>query len=289
MSRLRKYRLLAGGIAVALAVTACGGGPAAAPGGSTGTLHDLLPEEVSSKGVLVVGTGTTYVPVNFLADDKKTMTGFVPEIIEAMAAELKIKVEWTHTQLASILTGVSSRRYDAGIIFADTKQREQAASFLALYQEGRQYLVRADYNGPEVPPCGASIGVNNGSVDAARMPALSKTNCESKGQPAYRIASYPSTAASELALRSGRVEFVPSGAISLAYLVSHTSGVKVLGSQVDPAYYSMGIARDSTKLIDALKAAFQQVVKSGAYGRIMAKWNVSGFAIDKPMVDVAES
>jgi cystine transport system substrate-binding protein len=90
-------------LATALLLTACGGGSeeSSAAGGGGG-----------EREVLRVATEGTYAPFSFHAADTNELTGYDVEVIEAVAAELGMEVEFSETQFDAIFAGLESDRYD---------------------------------------------------------------------------------------------------------------------------------------------------------------------------------
>lgn len=295
MPRLHSSRFIALALAGAmlLGVAACGSsGSDSSTGSSTagGKADGTLPDKVRSAGQIVVATDATLPPVLFNDTDGTTVIGFVPEIVEAMAAKLDIKVKWQQTEFAGILTGVQAQRFDAGVIFADTKEREAGADFLSLYKEGRQFMVKSSYQAAEAwPNCGDKVGVQSGSVNEVELQKLSGENCTSKGKPAYKEVAFPSQAATTVALDAGRVDAVLTGGTTVAYNTSQHSTWKALGPQVDPRINAIGLPKSSKQLLEALKRAEQQIMDSGEYMKILRKWKLEDSASMPPKVNVGQS
>ncbi|MEO7077806.1 MAG: transporter substrate-binding domain-containing protein, partial [Rhodococcus sp. (in: high G+C Gram-positive bacteria)] len=76
-------------------------------GSSTGPLIDT----VKDNGVLVVGTEGTYSPFSFQGANGQ-LTGYDIDVVDAVAGELGVRVEYVQTPFDSIFAGLQSGRFD---------------------------------------------------------------------------------------------------------------------------------------------------------------------------------
>ena len=83
-----------------LLLSACGGGSDESAAGG------------EEREVLRVATEGTYSPFSFHAADTNELTGYDVEVVEAVAAELDMEVEFSETQFDAIFAGLEADRYD---------------------------------------------------------------------------------------------------------------------------------------------------------------------------------
>jgi polar amino acid transport system substrate-binding protein len=79
-------------------------------------------------GVLTVGMEIGYPPMEYFADDGKTLQGFDVELAKALAGKLGLKFEWVDTAWDGIFAGVDTGKYDC-IISSVTYTEERAVNF----------------------------------------------------------------------------------------------------------------------------------------------------------------
>ena len=143
MTRPRSRVLLGAtttGLALALALTACGGPSAPQPGdaassGSGGSgdsripdtssildgvetddeLASQVPAEIADAGVLQVGSNVQSPPNNFYAADGSTVVGSDHDLITAVASTLGLEVEYQNQDFGSLITSLQSGRVDVTI------------------------------------------------------------------------------------------------------------------------------------------------------------------------------
>src|SRR5215213_440374 len=101
---LRKTYAVIAALAMA-ALAACGGGSSTgtSSGGSSGG---------SSGQTLKVGTEGTYKPFTFHDPKTNKLTGYDVEVVEAVAAELGRKAEFSESTFDAIFAGLEASRYD---------------------------------------------------------------------------------------------------------------------------------------------------------------------------------
>jgi polar amino acid transport system substrate-binding protein len=73
-----------------------------------------------------------------------------------------------------------------------------------------------------------------------------------------------------------------------AYSVKTSGGGKyfeIVGDQVEAGPYGIAVAKDNTKLRDALQAAIQAIIANGEYEKIIKKWGVEDGAVTEAKVN----
>ena len=98
-----RFSLVAVLAAVAVLLTACGGG-------SDEASSDLA--RVKEAGVLKVGTEGTYSPFSYHDPKTNELVGYDVEVIGAVAKKLGVEVEYVETPWDAIFAGLTSQRYD---------------------------------------------------------------------------------------------------------------------------------------------------------------------------------
>src|SRR4051794_28719648 len=168
------------GLAVAVALTtsvaACGSesgdgagtGSAPAPSASADTsLADKVPADVKAAGKLVIGTDSTYAPSEFLDTDGKTVIGFDVDLFNAVAQKLGLTTQWQSATFDSIIPGVNSKKYGAGVSsFTINKDRLKVATMVSYFNAGTQWAAKT---GATIDPdnaCGKKIAVQTSTVQA---------------------------------------------------------------------------------------------------------------------------
>jgi polar amino acid transport system substrate-binding protein len=296
-SRVIVIMILALALAVALAGAACGGDDGAgeattATTAATGEGTDvaaLVPEEIRSKGTLIVAADATYAPNEFIGADGETVEGMDPDLAKALGEVLGLEIEVVNASFDTIIPGLQSGKYDLGMSsFTDTKEREQVVDFVTYFTAGTSFYVKA--GGPAIATlddlCGHSVAVQRGTVQADDANAQS-TKCTDAGQSAVTVSVYPDQNAANLAISSGRAEVGMADSPVAAYIVGQSNGqFELTGEPYNSAPYGIAIPKDNglaTPVLEALK----ELMANGTYESILAQWGVQDGAITNPQVNGA--
>jgi len=300
--------LLTAGLLGALALSACGddsgsggdSGAAAESSASAGAalpsvsqddaLSALVPQSIASDGTIVVGTDSTYAPSEFLAEDGKTIEGFDVDLFTLVAQKLGLKAQFQTAGFDSIIAGVGSGKYEAGVSsFAINPERLQAANMVSYYSAGTQWATKK--GSPEkVDPesaCGLKIAVQTGTVQVDDVTARSQ-KCEADGKKAITIDQYDGQDQATAAVVSGKDVAVLADSPVMAYAVKQTKGqLELLGDIYDSAPYGYVTAKDQTQFAQALQGAVKSLIDDGSYEKVLNNWGVQDGAITDPAVNPA--
>ena len=138
---------IAGLAASALVLTGCGSGDTAdsnAGSGESPAAGTSL-AAIEDAGVITVGTEGTYRPFTFHEDGSGDLTGYDVEVMEAVAGELGVEVEFEETQWDAIFAGLDAGRFDAiANQVSITPEREADYSFSQPYTVSPGVIVVTD-------------------------------------------------------------------------------------------------------------------------------------------------
>jgi polar amino acid transport system substrate-binding protein len=285
----------------ALVLTGCGGGSEDSSGGgsaSTGTplpsvsadeaLAAKVPEDIKSDGVLSVGSDTTYAPSEFLAEDGETIVGFDIDLFTLVAQKLGLEAEFETAPFDSIIAGVGSGKYEAGVSsFTINGERLQQANMISYYSAGTQWSTKKG-NPDDVDPddaCGLQIAVQKATVQVDDITARSEA-CEAAGKEPITIDQYEGQDEATAAVVSGKDAAGLADSPVMAYAVSQTNGqLELLGDIYDAAPYGYVVGKDQTEFAQAIADAVKSLIDDGSYLTVLEKWGVEDGAIDDPTVN----
>ncbi|WP_432484088.1 ABC transporter substrate-binding protein [Kineococcus esterisolvens] len=285
----------------ALALAGCGsdslsGGssassaPAAAPEvAADPALTAMLPQSVQDSGVLRVGTNAEYAPNEFLRGGE--VVGMDIDLMDAVAAKLGVEAEYQNAGFDTLITGVQGNRYDAAISsFTVNAERLQQVNMVQYFNAGTQWAVREgnpDGIDPE-SPCGATVAVQNGTVQAdVDLPARQQA-CADAGRPALDVVPFDSQQDATAALAQGRVQAVLADSPVLGYAVQQTEGIELVGDVYDAAPYGVVVPKEQTQTAEAISQAFQALAEEGAYDAAIEAWGAQDGAVDEFPVNPAQ-
>lgn len=282
-------------VAVAgLALGACGSSSLSdAGGGSTGTvasatsdasLTSQLPEKVRTAKKIVVGTDASYAPSEFLAGDGKTVQGFDVDLFTAVAQKLGVGVEFVPADFSTIVAGVSSGKFDAGVSsFTINDERKKQVTMVSYYSAGTQWATQKG-NPDKVDPadaCGKTVAVQKGTVQQEEDLPQRQAACTQAGKPAIKVLVYTGQDQATAAVGSGKAQAMLADSPVAAYAVKQTGDVlQTLGDVYDSAPYGYVLPKSQTEFAGAVVEALKSLKTEGTYDEVLTKWSVQSGAID---------
>ncbi len=282
----------------ALALSACssstsssGGSesPSAVPSVSANeTLAAKVPADIKSTGKLEFGTDASYAPSEFLAEDGTTIVGFDVDLGNAIAQKLGLQGNWTAAQFDSIIVGVQSGKYNAGMSsFTINAEREKQVNMVSYFDAGTMWAVPTGNPGGVTveDPCGKNIAVQKATVQAEEIEATDK-KCQADGKAAINIQPYNLQSDATTAVVSGKSDAMLADSPVTAYAIQQSGGkLEQLGDIYGTAPYGVVVAKDQTEFADAISGAINELIADGTYQQILDNWGVGSGAISKSVVN----
>ncbi|MBN9619518.1 MAG: ABC transporter substrate-binding protein [Actinobacteria bacterium] len=283
-----------GGAGASSGATASGGSSSSAAG-SDPSLNAMLPAAIRSSGVVKLATDAEYPPCESFTTDNKTMVGYEPDLWNAMAAKLGVKIEATSITFDSLIPGVQSGRYDMAMeCISDNTDREKQVTFVDnAYATGAVYMLDTNTTITSDPLtlCGLKTATQQGLDLAETITTTLSPHCTKNGKQPIQVQQFPSANAALLALYSGRVDFVLNDyAAAQALQQAAPKKIRYVTNPLLQKYYNgMIFNKSATELQQAFLAALKAIIASGQYQQIMAKWKLPDLALTSPGVNLANS
>ncbi|MFF2405775.1 ABC transporter substrate-binding protein [Streptomyces sp. NPDC058092] len=285
-------------VAGTLLLTACGdqtkSGNNSSDSTKSSTAADLLPPEIKAKGVIKVGSDIAYPPVEFKDKSGRTV-GIDPDLGAALGKELGVTFQFENGTFDTLITGLRSKRYDLAMsAMTDTKDRQEGVDsdtkkkvgegvdFVDYFTAGVSiYTRKGDDQGIKTwaDLCGKKIAVQRGTVSHDLAKSESK---KCTGGKKIAMETFDNDLEAQTRLRSGGADAGSSDFPVAAYAVKTSGGGKdfeLVGEQVEAAPYGIAVAKGNDQLAKAVQAALDALIKSGEYGKIIAKWGVEAGAV----------
>jgi polar amino acid transport system substrate-binding protein len=251
-------------------------------------LAALVPPAIAEDGVISVGSDTSYAPSEFIAEDGETIVGFDVDLFTLVAQKLGLEAQFESADFGSIIAGVGSGRYEAGVSsFTINPDRLQQANMISYYEAGTQWATKAG-NPDGVDPdsaCGLTIAVQRATVQVDDITARSEA-CEAAGEEPITVNQYDLQSDATAAVVSGAAVAGLADSPVMAYAVQQTNGqLELLGDIYDAAPYGYVVAQDQADFAQALADAVQALIDDGTYSEVLSRWGVEDGAIDDPTVN----
>ncbi|MEP7192663.1 MAG: ABC transporter substrate-binding protein [Actinomycetota bacterium] len=277
-------------LAAATLLAACDGSattasPRATQGHFDQTLHDRLPPEVRARGFLRVGTDASYAPMESFAPDGRTIIGIEPDLALEIGRILGVRLQFVNKTFDTLREDVADGVLDLAMsAMTDTPERAKAVDFVDYFSAGTSILVqRGNPSGVTGMSdlCGKVAAVESGTT---QMDLLARTQKNCGDQPII-VKSYPTNSDALVQLRTGRAAAALSDFPTAAFFANdpHTRSHYQLASttQFEPGLYGIAVAKTQPSLREAVQGACEELLRSGIYNDVMARWDVSEGGVDR--------
>jgi polar amino acid transport system substrate-binding protein len=230
-----------------------------------------------------------YPPMEFSNPGSSKYMGFDIDMATAIAKKLGDSLSFQNVLFPQIIPSVKTHRGDfAWTAVFDLKAREKTLNFIDYFKTGSQlYTSAANHSKYKTIKslCGQTIAVPTGTSFGAVVGRLSKAQC---GGTAMKQVTVPSPTEQNLQIREGRAAAAISGPETVGYLQKQQPGKwATVGQIVEPDYYAVVFAKNSTALMNKMFTAMKAAWKDGTYHTILAKWGLTSAAIPQPLINHA--
>ncbi|WP_199500234.1 transporter substrate-binding domain-containing protein [Methylovirgula sp. 4M-Z18] len=229
----------------------------------------LLPKAIKDAGTLRIAVPDVGKPLAY--KDGNDLKGMDADLANALAATLGVKAEVSLIPFAAALTGLQANKYDISFgEFYVTSERLKVADFVTDWQDYSSFLVvkASGYKPTQLPDiCGHIVGAMAGSAELETL----KTGA-AKCDKAPTVSAFPSISNAILALNSGRVEGVLINRGGAQESIHLNAGLDASG-EIGGGPCATAVARNenSEQLLAALKVAYDHLIQSGEYAKILDK------------------
>jgi polar amino acid transport system substrate-binding protein len=255
----------------------------------------LVPARIRASGKLTIGIGAAgagFPPLAFTATDNKTLIGNEPDIAVAIAGVLGLEPQLENSSWENLFIGLDSGKYDLGASnITVTELRKQKYDFVSYRKDDLAFEVKKGAGLKLAEPkdvAGKKVAVGSGTNQEKILLEWSKQDV-ANGLPAVDIKYYQTNQATYLALGSGQIDAYLGPNPTAAYHVAKADQTEIAGTYSGAGAALQGLIAVTTKkdngLVQALKAALDELVRSGDYAKILARWNLADEAVTAPEVN----
>ncbi|WP_029350131.1 transporter substrate-binding domain-containing protein [Bosea sp. 117] len=264
-----------------LALAAVLGTGAAVPAGAASL------KDVKAKGTLVVGIDPTFSPFEF-TDSAGKIVGYDPEIIEAVAKNLGLKVEYKVMPFSGILPALIAGGFDVTPTLNVTAERAK----------------RIDYVIPTATSTNAVLAIKGGKVASSDIGALSGLTCavkqttqpeqmmqklnkelEAAGKKPVELLGFETIDQTIVALADGRAQCVVDDKSVLVEAVGKRKDLAlvVIGDIGGSTPIGWGVNKADADLTAALSAEVAKLKADGTVKKLQDKY--FGYTMELPEKD----
>jgi polar amino acid transport system substrate-binding protein len=260
-------------LASAFVAAGCGDDDEDSGGGeTTGATEDL---GLLNEGTLFVGLDTPYEP--FAEGQPPDATGYDVEILNAIAEELGLEIEYQDTGFQTIFRDVAAGQFDtAGAASTITKGRENVVDFTdPYYLSSTALLVEEGSDIASVDDLGGTIvGTQDGTVQEEFA------NAETD---AAEVRGFPEGTNAITALLTGQVEAALLDQAVAAFALEKQGGMEIVEEIPGEDLFGFAVAPDNDALREAMNEALATIKEDGTMAELYEKYFSS-----EPPPDVLE-
>jgi polar amino acid transport system substrate-binding protein len=285
---------------VALAAGCSGGEEPGRPGEPRPAAEGLtelgrrLPQEIQAARQIRVGSDISYAPVEFydafapdvldrpVGEPEPQVRGIDPDLATELGRRLGVRFSFVNTPFDELIPSLREERFDVIISsMTVTPERSRQVGFLEYFQAGTSILV-ARGNPKRISSmadlCGATVTLQAGTIHE-ELVAGQQSGC---GDRPIRARPLESGTQVVLEVKFGRADAALADFPVAAYnakVSGQGRDFQVVGEQIDPGPYGIGVRKADTELQAVLQEALRAIIEDGSYDRVLAKWNVADGAL----------
>jgi polar amino acid transport system substrate-binding protein len=269
-----------------------GGAPAAAEGLTE--LGQRLPQRIRTAREIRVGSDISYAPVEFydafapdvlerpVGEPEPQVRGIDPDLAAELGRKLGVRFTFVNTAFDELIPSLQDSRFDLIISsMTATPERAREISFLEYFQAGTSILVprgNPGKVGSMADLCGSTVTLQAGTIHEELVDAQ-QADCGGR-----RIKARPLASGTQVVLevKFGRADAALADFPVAAYnakVSGEGNDFQVVGDQIDPGPYGIGVRKDDADLQQVLQEALRAVIEDGSYDRVLTKWNVTDGAL----------
>jgi polar amino acid transport system substrate-binding protein len=133
--------------------------------------------------------------------------------------------------------------------------------------------------------CGGIVSVvDNGS--SMFLAEEIDAQCATDGKAAVDILKFEGDSEAILAVKSGRAAAtITDYPVAVHRADEAESGLEAIAIEGGESPWGIAINKENTELVDLIQKALQELIDSGAYGKILDAWGVSQMAVDSAVIN----
>lgn len=257
--------------------------------GEVKSLHDLLPSDVQSSGVLRVAENLP-TPPYWLNESGNKPGGLSYDLAHAAAQLLGVRLKLVQTTEAGLIPTLQAGKADlVWTANIPTPQRLKVVNFV-LYVTSPWGMLLPAGNPKHINSvtdlCGHAVAIISGAVPQISLIKSTQKQCSKLGKPSIKEHAYTDQTAQVLAVQSGASDVAIGAGLGLAYEVKKIgNGLKAIESppgfpqSVPPQ--GLMILKGKNQLLRAMQRTVQYLMDHSTYKKVLNKYGVGALAITK--------
>jgi polar amino acid transport system substrate-binding protein len=224
----------------------------------------------------------SYPPEEFVQGGKTL--GSDIDIATEVARRIGMTAKFANTGFDGIIAALLSNKCDAIISgMNDTPERAKSVSFVDYLDVGQSLIgKRGNPLHIETPldVCGRTAGAQVATTNLQTLQKFDK-QCKAKGKPAIKIISFKEDPLGVIALATGHIDVYETDSPPAVWYTTKNTSVQIVGKPIAPQPVGIAVAPKNTALKAKIQTAINGMYRDGTMKRILAKWKMTAFALEK--------
>tara|TARA_Y100000588_G_scaffold268425_1_gene283629 strand:- start:1769 stop:2503 length:735 start_codon:yes stop_codon:yes gene_type:complete len=233
---------------------------------------------------MLVAIDPTFAPFEY-TDDSGKIIGYDPELLEAVAADWGVKIEYQVMAFSGVIPGLIAGSFDFTATALNIKaDRAKKINFTIPIASSVNAVMAMKDNDKVTSSkiedlAGITCAVKQ-TTQPEQMMQENNTKLKNSGAAEVKLLSYETVDQTIAALATGRVDCVVDDKSVLALAMSKRQDVpmKIVGEIGGKALIGWGTNKDDTSLADALSETLKKLKRNGVMGKLQTKY--FGYVMD---------
>ena len=235
-------------------------------------------DDIKSSGKMLVAIDPTFAPFEY-TDDSGTIIGYDPELLEAVAADWGVEIEYQVMAFSGVIPGLIAGSFDFTATALNIKAaRAKKINFTIPIAESVNAVMTLKDNDKVTSSkiedlSGLTCAVKQ-TTQPEQMMQENNVQLKSSGAAEVKLLSYETVDQTIAALATGRVDCVVDDKSVLAVAMAQRPDVPmtIVGEIGGKALIGWGTNKNDTSLSDALSETLKKLKRNGQMGKLQTKY-----------------
>jgi len=229
-------------------------------------------DKILSAGVLKVGTTGDWDPMTMKDPATNKYKGFDIDVMNELAKDMGVKVEFVPAEWKTIVSGITSERYDISTSVTKTPKRAEVAGFTdTYYKYGTVPLVLKK----NLKKYSTWESLNDEKVTIATTLGTSQEEKAKEFFPKSKLKSVEAPARDFQEVLAGRADgHITSSTEANKLVITYPQLAIVQDGEKNPAYLAMMVSKDDQEWNDYVSKWIKDKKASGFLEKLLAKYNL---------------
>lgn len=224
-------------------------------------------QQQASKQKIIVGSDTTFAPLEFADPATGKYIGFDVDLIYEIAKVENLDVEFKSLPFDGLIAGLKANQLDVAISsMSITDERKKEINFSdPYYKSGLSVSVQAKNDKIK------GLSDLNGKNIAAQSGTTGEE--EAKKVPGAKVRSFTNSDQTFMELKNGGVDAVINDyPVTLYFIKQGNPDVKIVGERLTSEDYGIAVTKSKPEILTKINSGLKTLKQNGKYKEFYVKW-----------------